>query len=156
MPECSLVAVRPPGFDRTAFIASTERDREVLSKAGIQPGVVITFDIKAPRHGKHHRLVFALLRFVFKNQDRYDNEEALRKALTLETSFVEEFVDLHGEIHRQPRSWSYKAMDEIEFAQLHSELIDVVLRLMWPGQSVQWLKAGVDADAAAEHVMSFA
>ena len=156
MKEIALVCCRPPGFDRMAFIASTERDRELLQKARIGEGEVLIFKRPLIRNGKHHRLVFAMLRFVFENQDRYQKEDDLREALTLKTSFVRRIKTLGGRWEKRARSWSYSELDEADFAQLHKELIDVILTEIWPGQTQEWLRAGVDHQAMTENLLEFA
>lgn len=151
-----MVAVRPPGFDRMCFIASTQRDRELLQKSQIVEGQVLIQKIKLVRSGPHHRLVFAMLRFVFENQERYTNEDDLREALTLRTSFVRRFRTLGGRWEKRARSWSYDEMEEHEFAQLHSELVDVILREVFPGESKGWLKEGLDYQALTNNLLAFA
>jgi len=156
MAELALVCVRPPGFDRQVFIASTQRDRELLAKAKVVEGQVLIQKMRLMRSGPHHRLVFAMLRFVFDNQDRYRSEDDLREALTLKTSFVRSFQTLGGRWEKRARSWSYDEMEEHEFKQLHSELVDVILGDVFPGESRGWLKAGLDHQAFTENLLEFA
>lgn len=155
MKTIALVACRPPGFDRVCFIASTERDRELLKKANIGLGEVIEMPLRLDRHGKHHRLVFALLRFVFKNQEGWDTEESLREALTLRTSFTYNIRTLGGRYEKRARSWSYQEMDEADFSQLHDELVKVILTEFFPTQSEYWLRNSIDQDAMIEGLMGF-
>lgn len=155
MAELALVCVRPPGFDRLCFIASTERDRELLRKAKVAEGEVLIQKLRLVRNGKHHRLVFAMLRFVFQNQERYRTEEALREALTLETSFTYTIQTLGGRWEKRARSWSYDELDEDDFSKLHEELVEVILKRIFPGETERWLKAGIDHHAMTENLLAF-
>lgn len=151
--------MRPPGFDRLAFIASTARDRELLAKANIGIGEVITVKYRLVRNSRHHRLVFAMLSFVFENQEIYSTEEDLREALTLETSFVRKFRTMGGRWEKRARSWSYSDMDEADFSKLHDELINVVLRFYGRADTEEgrrWLKEGLDHQAATEGLLAYA
>lgn len=119
-------------------------------------GDVVTFDIKKERNGKHHRLVFLMLHFVFENQYRFDSEDALRWFLSMQTSFVREYTDgATGEIMRVPRSWSYEEMDEVDFSELHSQLVDVIIKNFYPTENEKWLKNSVCEQAFLDGLLSF-
>lgn len=164
MAEIAFVAVRPPGFDRMAFVASTQRDRELLAKAGLGEGEEIVVKYRLVRNPRHHRLVFALLRFVFDNQDIYTNEDDLREALTLQTSFTRTFRTIGGRWERRARSWSFDELDEADFSKLHEELVAVVLTFYGKAadtpealaEGKRWLKEGIDHQAATENLLAFA
>lgn len=156
MPILHFTVYRPPGHDMTTLVPATQFDLAPLRAQKWQHGDLVVSEFKKPRNGRHHRLVFQLLKFVFDNQERFEHPEALRRHLTLQTSFVLETIDrATGEILRIPRSWSYTEMDEAEFQQLHSEVVSVVLREFWPTEDENWLRAGVQAQAFMDGVMSF-
>lgn len=135
---------------------ATQFDGKPLRAQRWRHGDVVTLDIRKPRSGPHHRLVFQLLAFVFQNQDRFDNPEALRRHLALRTSFVIEAQDkATGEIIRMARSWSYAEMDEAEFQQLHAELVPVILDEFYPDEDANWLRAGVSYQAFMDGVLAF-
>ncbi|WP_235934915.1 hypothetical protein [Undibacterium crateris] len=97
-----------------------------------------------------------MLHFVFENQCRFDSEDALRWFLSMQTSFVREYVDAAtGEVIRVPRSWSYEEMDEFDFSSLHSELVDVIIKFFYPTENERWLKNSVNELAFLDGVMSF-
>lgn len=156
MKTIALVACKPKGFDRICFIASTSRDRELLQRSNVAEGEILELKLKLGRNGKHHRLVFAMLRFVFQNQEIYEDEESLREALTLRTSFTIKVRTLGGRVQKRARSWSYEELDEADFTQLHSELVKVILGEFFPGQSEYWLREGIEHEAMTEHLMGFA
>ncbi len=119
-------------------------------------GDVVTFNIKKERNGKHHRLVFEMLNFVFENQCRFDSLDALRWFLTMQTSFVREYADAAtGEVIRVPRSWSYEEMDELEFSVLHSELPDVIIKNFYPTEDASWLKNSMNENAFINGILAF-
>lgn len=123
-------------------------------------GDLVTLDVTRRRSGKHHRYVFALLNFILSNQELFDSGkylqdlDALRRWMTLHTSFVHvDICPLTGAIIKTPRSWSYDEMDEDEFAQLHSELNSVAMRLFFRDWSEQRLEDAVNVNQAQEGLL---
>ena len=156
MPKVSLIYFLPSGRSQPCFVPSLVDDQKCLARMKLEHGDVVTINVKKERNGKHHRLVFEMLNFVFANQCRFDSLEALRWFLTLQTSFVSEHIDAAtGEVIRIPRSWSYEAMDEVEFSALHSELPDAIIKNFYPTEDQNWLKRSINENAFIDGILTF-
>ncbi|MFM0226143.1 hypothetical protein [Paraburkholderia dipogonis] len=154
MPWIEFVVHRQSGG--AVLVPSTASDIQTVSRARWKHGDIVASEFKRPRNGPHHRRVFGLLRFLFESQERFETHEALRCYLTLQTTYVTEGVDhATGAVFRFPRSWSYSEMDEIEFDDLHSQLINIALREFIPGATPDDLQWSVDQQAFIDGVMSF-
>lgn len=156
MPTVSFIVVHRQGHDTPCLVPSTPFDEGIVRRQRWETGEVVCSEFRKPRVGWHHRQIFGMLRFVFEAQERFGNPEALRRHLALQTSFVIEDIDrATGELVRIPRSWAYNDMDELEFTQLHAELVPVILREFFPSCTPAWLKESVDAQAFLDGVMSY-
>lgn len=156
MPKVSMIYFLPSGRTQACLVPSLAADQKIISRMKLNHGDVVSFDLRAERNGKHHRLVFQMLNFVFENQSRFDSIDALRWFLTMQTSFVHEYLDQStGEVIRIPRSWTYAEMDEIEFSTLHSEIVDVIIKNFYPTENENWLKSSMNESAFLDGLMSF-
>jgi hypothetical protein len=91
-------------------------------------GQLVTLDGRRPRNLKFHRKFFALIDYVFSNQDRYANKEDLRVELELKAGSYREHVTTKGKLVYVPKSIAFDKMDDVEFEQLYNRVIDVVLK----------------------------
>ena len=82
--------------------------------------VSVTF----PRHGKHHRLVFALLNAVFDSQERFEDFEQFRYWCAVGAGWVTWAAAPKGGVVPIPRSISYAKADEAEFSQYHAKVVE--------------------------------
>jgi hypothetical protein len=97
---------------------------------GWRVGEDLICDVKRSRSVPLHKKAFALLNLVRKHTD-YPSLDALRKAMTVGAGFVDPIVNpITGEVALSPRSWAFEGMDDLEFAELFSRLIDVALKLV--------------------------
>ena len=100
-------------------------------------------DIVAPRNIALHRKAFVLLNKVWPHTD-YPTIDRLRAAMTIGAGFVDETVDPYsGEVIWYPKSWQFDRMDEIEFEELYSRLIDVAIKIIPDSSRDDW-EAAVD------------
>lgn len=105
-------------------------------------------EIRKPRNGKLHRKAFVLLDVVWPHTE-YPTKEALRKAMTVGAGFTDEVINpVTGEVCWSPKSWAFSEMDDFEFGELYSRLIDVALKIV-PGS-----KRG-DWEAAVDEIVRF-
>ena len=87
---------------------------EFLSEIPANREVLVT--VRRPRNPRQHSLLFALLRKVVENTDRWPSEEALLDDLKLATGHVEKRINLvTGEPYIRPRSISYASLDQVRF-----------------------------------------
>lgn len=102
-----------------------DSDLELLKT--IKRGDIVEVDIKRKRNVKFHKKYFALLNLVYQNQDRYNNIEHLRRDLTIEAGYYDVRYNLHGVEIYEPKSISFSSMDETEFNDYYSKVLDVVV-----------------------------
>jgi hypothetical protein len=75
----------------------------------------------------------------------YPNVEILRKAMTIGAGFVDEVVDpFTGEITWQAKSWEFASMDDLEFKELYSRMVDVAMKLVGGSKREDWEEAEQD------------
>lgn len=86
--------------------------------ATIKIGREVLVSIRRARNPRHHRLLFAALRKVVENTDRWADEETLLDELKLATGLAEIRVNLlTGKPYAVPASISFAAMDQLRFSQ---------------------------------------
>ena len=85
-------------------------------------------EIKRPRNYKFHKKYFALLNMLFENQERYSSIDHLRYDLTIEAGKYTIRKDLKGDMVNVPDSISFANMNELEFEDLYSKTLDVIVK----------------------------
>lgn len=103
-----------------------ESDYEKAKK--LKVGETVRCEITKPRNIKFHRKFMALINLVFQNQSQYNDFDRLRKDLTIEAGYYDEWVNLHGAIEREAKSISFANMDDLEFGELYNSLLDVIVK----------------------------
>jgi len=91
----------------------------------------IEFEFTKKRNYKFHKKFFALLNLVYENQEQYNNIDHLRKDLIVSAGFYDLRYNIEGVELQEPKSISFANMDENEFQDLYSKIIDVVVN--WLG-----------------------
>lgn len=128
----------------TGFVAD---DEEGMPK-GWAIGDRLMATIRKPRNGKLHRKAFILLDVVWPHTE-YPTKEILRKAMTIGAGFVDEIVNpMTGEVGLCAKSWKFDAMDDSDFRELYSRLIDVALKIIPQSTRADW-------ESAVEEVARF-
>lgn len=133
MPECQIVKTDKPNM----FLAMDD------SLKTIQPGEVITVKYSKARNPRFHRKAFALFKFIFDALPEPDpvnfrghdivpakDFETVRKELTIMAGFYDVVGKVDGSVKLTAKSLSFASMDEDEFRQVYSALIDVGLRVL--------------------------
>lgn len=140
-----LYLVKAPGG---YFIPASDVDRDEAEK--LKNGVVYTFDAKKERNSLFHRKVLALIRLgfdawdpvnIFATQytenDRPDipseivpekDFERFREDLTIAAGHYYAVYKFDGSIELKAKSISFASIDEIEFEDLFSRYVDVLLK----------------------------
>ena len=88
----------------------------------------IEFNYTKKRNVKFHRKFFALINMVYQNQERYNNIEHLRKDLIIESGYYDVRHNLDGVEIYEAKSISFAAMDDTEFSNFYSAVIDVIVK----------------------------
>ena len=107
------------------FIPAFNSDYESAKK--IKSGETVEATIVRPRNIKFHRKFFALLNMGFSNQEKYACFEDYRAVFIMKTGNYKVIETDKGVVYL-PKSISFAAMDELEFAELYSKLIDVLIK----------------------------
>ena len=126
-----------------SLIPADEDSAEAIRKQKIGQGFVV--NLKKVRNIRFHRKFFALLNYAFdtwepegktyKGQPVSKNFDQFRKDITILAGFYETAIRLDGTVRVTAKSISFANMDEIEFEQLYSKVIDVLLSRVFIGQT---------------------
>ena len=130
MSEMYLIKASTGGY----YPADTEsRDKSDKLKIGE------TYKVKysKPRNYAFHKKYFALLGLAFDNQEKYDCSEAFRDAVTMQAGHYATYTSFSGKIGYMPKSISFAKMDEIEFGALYEKTINVILKYVMVGSTVE-------------------
>lgn len=111
------------------------------------------------RNIKFHRKFFALLNYAFdawkpedkkyKGENVQKNFEQFRWDITILAGYYETSVRLDGTVRIRAKSISFANMDEDEFEQLYSAVIDVLLQRIFINQT------RADVDAVVNNILAF-
>lgn len=117
--------------------ASASEDAETLHQK-TKLGQTIHADFKLTRHPMFHRKFFALLRLAFESwepgevSNKYGvpekNFERFRKDLVILSGHYQVVIRLDGSTMIEPESISFGNMEQDDFEELYSAVIDVVLK----------------------------
>lgn len=123
-------------------------------------GTVVTADYKVIRGQGFHRKFFAMLNTAYQSRDwpeidtKYGKArcsfEMFRKYVIVRSGHYEADLTPQGEVRVIPKSMSWGSMDNEEFAQLYSDVLDVIL-----GEFLDNWTVG-DMDNAVNQMMNFA
>jgi hypothetical protein len=118
-----------------ALAPANQQAVEYMAK--LKTGATVTATVKRQRNPAFHRKMFALLNFAFdawepaakeyKGQPVQKNFEQFRRDVTILAGYYETSYNLKGEVRLTPKSISFGSMDEDEFGQLYSAIINVIL-----------------------------
>ncbi|MDX8383570.1 MAG: DUF1367 family protein [Ghiorsea sp.] len=123
------------------FIAASQQDYALMKAWKV--GDVIKAKMSKPRNGGHHRKAWALVNFIFDNQETYSEINDLMFAIKLKTGHYTECV-VDGEIRMNPKSTAFHAMPQEEFNVWYNKVIDVALLHFCGGMSESKLRGYVD------------
>lgn len=113
------------GFDNK-FTCAYDSDYEKLKR--IKPNEMIECEIKKKRNIKFHRKFFALMNMIYQNQERYNNIDDLREDLTIEAGYFIKRENINGEVIKRAKSISFAKMDEHEFNNFYSAVLDEIVK----------------------------
>ncbi len=123
-------------------------------------GVRVIANVVVPRNPKFNRKFFAMLHVAYDNHDwpvvSYTGGETscsfdrFRKDVTIQAGFYAVTCNTRGVVRKEAQSISFAKMDEAEFGQLYSAVLDVILAEFLTG----WTSG--DMDHAVDQMLSFA
>lgn len=131
MSEMYLIKASTGGF----YPANTD-SRDTACRLKI--GETYKFKCSKPRNYAFHKKYFALLNLAFENQEKYETFEHFRDAVTMQSGWYETHVSLRdNELICKPKSISFSKMDEMEFGKLYDKTINVILKYVMRGSSLE-------------------
>jgi len=107
-------------------------------------GDVLTIEVKKPRNGNHHKLYWALVSLVYRNQSHYESPQVVHSALKLATGHYDLITSKSGQEYKVPKSTSFESMDQTEFSEYYDRVCDVIAQHFLPGVTASELKAEVE------------
>lgn len=128
-----------------------------------EPGEVIEIEAKLPRNSRFHRKFFALLNLGFdhwepgRKHKQYKgmavakNFERFRKEVTILAGFYEQTFDLDGNMKLEAKSISFASMEEPEFNEVYSAVMNVLLDKVFSRYAGR-----AEVDAVIDQIMRFA
>lgn len=89
-----------------------------------------SYDVKITRirSPRRHRRFMAMVRDALKRTGDKRNFRDFRKAVTFDAGFYELMVSLKGEPFAEAKSLAYDEMDDLEFHEVHSKVLDVLIQ----------------------------
>lgn len=124
------------------FKVAHDSDYELAKK--IKVNELYEVEIRQPRNIKFHKKFFALLDLVYQNQDAYANKDDLREDLTIEAGYFRLTDNIHGQTVKRAKSISFASMDDFEFSEFYSSVMNVVIK---------WLK--ISREEIAENIEQY-
>lgn len=111
----------------------SEQDADRLKRFKV--GEPFKTDAKKPRNGRHHRLGFSMLQWVYDNQERYDVFEDFLVEMKLRTGHYQEHITVKGVVIYVPKSLAFENMDEVEWGEWRSKAVNTILKYFMPGMT---------------------
>ena len=102
-----------------------DSDYEKLKKIPLNE--TLEWEVKQSRNIKNHRRYFALMNLVFHNQELTDDINILRSMILIKAGYYVERPTLDGEVMLDAKSLSFSNMDELEFQEVFSRSLDVIV-----------------------------
>ena len=114
------------------LVPLAEDDADALGRL---PLTTLRANVSAPRNIQHHKKLFALLKLILGNQERYKSTDELLAAVKVHLGHCDTVFMRDGTEIRIPKSISFTAMDQAEFAQFYDRVLDCVCSEIIPGLS---------------------
>jgi hypothetical protein len=117
--------------DKLAYGRFTKRLHE------LQPGELFTIDAWFPRNPKLHGLHFAMLTALFDMQEQFSDPDQMRMWVQVGAGHCEFVPGPTGRMVAIPKSISFRAVDDADFAAHHEKVKDFLRsdharRFLWP------------------------
>jgi hypothetical protein len=102
----------------------------------LKPGETLHFSFRLPRSLPHHALFFGKLGALMDMQEQFDDDEELRKWLTVGAGYCKFVPGPNGRMVALPLSIAFHNLDEADFSELHSKVdaflwTDHARRFLW-------------------------
>jgi len=122
---------------------ATDKDKELA--AAWKAGDIVVFQVRKPRNGQHHKLMFALIGLVWQNlPEKFEGVITSKDGLLDELKFQVGHVDTHrtlgGKTVYKPQSIAFDAMDQAAFRVFFDDVVEVICKYFLPGIPAQQVK----------------
>lgn len=114
-------------------------DQERLDQYRI--GASLEVVVRQDRSLPHHRLYWAILSEVVKNEETFYSSTQLHETLKIELGYNKPLVRLDGSIQFVPDSTAFEKMDEAEFKPYFDRAMDLICEYVIPGLDMDLLIA---------------
>jgi hypothetical protein len=115
---------------------------------GVKGGREVTAEVKQSRNPRHHRLYWALIRFIRIHSPVMSGfpESRIHVALKFRCGLVDEMIDLDsGRRVAIPRSIAWESMDQTEFTKFFDDAVQVIAN--------RWMPAGTTSEAVRAEIL---
>ena len=112
---------------QSGLVPLYDSDMEAIKK--LRFGDEVKAVITKPRNYNFHKRFFALLNMAFENQDQYNSFDVFRPIMIMKAGFYTPVETDKGLVFL-PKSISFAKMDEVEFQELYSAMVDQVIKLL--------------------------
>jgi hypothetical protein len=102
-----------------------EHDSDYEQFKKLRSGVTYRFEIVKERNYEFHKKFFALLNLAFLNQETFDSFDDFRSWAIMKAGYYKR-IKTPGDDLFLPESISFSSMDELEFQELYSKIMDVI------------------------------
>lgn len=120
-----------------ALVPVDDEGHDALAK--VKDGRDVTVEFKMSRNPRHHRLAFAIFKFVKMHSEVMADAsiDQIKTAVKLATGFVDTFVDCQTrKTVCVPKSIAWESCDQLEFNQFFDAAVNVIVnRWMAPGST---------------------
>ncbi len=118
-----------------SFLPAFDSDYEVMKRVKVGDPIEITW--RQPRNYLNHKRFFALLNCTISNMSdkipqRYQNIDYLRYEVLIACGYATIHETLGGKMFYEPKSMSFKSMNETEFNVLYSLVSAYILKYFLP------------------------
>lgn len=134
-----------------ALVPVDREGLDILSTIRDERDVIV--EVRQARHPKHHRLFYAILKFIVEHTE-FDSIEAAKSAIKVACGEVDPVIDPEsGKIFWTVRSISYAAMDQTRFSAFFDRACRVITeRWMPPGTTPDSVRAEIEAMIEPSHM----
>jgi hypothetical protein len=114
----------------------------------------VTVEIKQARNPRHHRLFFAILKFIVEHTDQFDGIEQAKTAIKVACGEVDPFIDPGtGKTFWITRSINWSAMDQTRFSAFFDRACWVIANRWMPeGTTPESVRAEIEAMIEPSHM----
>jgi hypothetical protein len=98
-------------------------------------GSELSCEVKIVRNYENLQRFFVLINTTFDMQDHFDEKEAYRYWLIMKAGYFDTIIAPNGNTIYKAKSLAFENMDEHEFREVFSAVIDVFLKQFGKGQT---------------------